>query len=216
MTGDGLPSRDFAQDRHPLPAIVNRNRAARGKPTAFRQVHWAWQVALQSRAAAPPAMLWRKRGRGSDQRLGVRMARRGKDPCRRCALEDLAQIHHRDLVADVAHDAKVMTDEQIGQPSFALHTADQVQHLHLHRHVQRRDRLVKDDQVGFGRQRARQSDPLPLPALELVRVKRFQFGAQPDLGQQLLNARIAVHGLAEAQQVHGLPDDPPDALARVQ
>jgi len=74
-------------------------------------------VALQPRPAAAPAMPGRERRRRGDQRLGIGMAWRGEDLRRRHLFHDLTRIHHRDLVADVAHDAQVVADEQIGSYS---------------------------------------------------------------------------------------------------
>jgi hypothetical protein len=69
--------------------------------------------------------------------------------------DDAAEVHHRDFVAQVAHHAQVVADEQIGQAEVALQPHHQVQHLRLDGHVQRRHRLVAHHQLGPGRQRAR-------------------------------------------------------------
>ena len=55
-----------------------------------------------------------------------------------------AEIHHHHLVGDVAHHRQVVADEQIGEPELVLQVHQQVQHLRLDRHVERRDRLVGD------------------------------------------------------------------------
>ena len=34
-------------------------------------------------------------------------------------LDDLAEVHHRDPVADVAHDREVVRDEEVGQAELA-------------------------------------------------------------------------------------------------
>ena len=72
--------------------------------------------------------------------------RRGRPARRR------AQVHHRDPVADVLDDAHVVGDEQVGQAELALELLEQVEHLRLDRHVERRDRLVAHDR---GRARGR-------------------------------------------------------------
>jgi hypothetical protein len=68
----------------------------------------------------------------------------------------------RDTLADVAHEPQVVRDEEIGelQPCLQLH--EQVHHLRLHRHVERRDRLVRDDEGRVQRERPRQADALAL------------------------------------------------------
>ncbi len=67
-------------------------------------------------------------------------------------------------------DREVVADEQQRQAELVLQIGQQVDDLRLHRHVERRDRLVADDQVGARRQRARDADALALPAGELVRI----------------------------------------------
>ena len=47
------------------------------------------------------------------------MVRLGEEGIRRSALDDAAEIHDRDPVADVLHHAEVMADEEIGQPEIA-------------------------------------------------------------------------------------------------
>ena len=82
-------------------------------------------------------------------------------------------------------------------PSCALQVAQQVQHLRLDRDVERRDRLVGDQQLRFQRERARDADALALPAGELVRVAVVVLGVQPDRLHQLLHGALAL-GLALA------------------
>ena len=71
---------------------------------------------------------------------------------------------------------------------LALQLLDQVDDLRLDRHVERRDRLVGDDEVRIGGQRARDADALLLPAGELVRIAVDEPLAQPDRLHQLANA----------------------------
>ena len=59
---------------------------------------------------------------------------------------------------------------EVGQAEVGLQVLQQVDHLRLHRDVQRGHRLVGDDQVRVHGQRPGDADPLPLPAGELVRV----------------------------------------------
>ena len=51
------------------------------------------------------------------------------------------------VVGDVAHDGEIVRDEEIGEPELALQVGQQVEHLRLDRHVERRDRLVGDQQL---------------------------------------------------------------------
>ena len=89
-------------------------------------------------------------------------------------------IHHRHAAADVLDQPQVVRDEQVGQLQLLLQIHQQVDDLRLHRHVERRHRLVGDDQRRVQRERARQADALPLAAAELVRIARR---AGPDRGR---------------------------------
>ena len=78
-----------------------------------------------------------------------------------------------------------MRDEQIGKAEPLLKVDHQVQDLRLHRDVERRCRLVADDELGIARQRTGNGDALPLAARELVRELRTIGLGQADLLQQV-------------------------------
>ena len=86
--------------------------------------------------------------------LGVRVPRVGEQLGGRRRLDDPAQVHDGDPVADVAHDRHVVGDEQHRQPEPLLQVGEQVEHRRLHRDVERRHRLVGDQHLGLERQRA--------------------------------------------------------------
>jgi hypothetical protein len=58
----------------------------------------------------------------------------------------------------------------VGEPALLLKIGQQVEHLRLHRDVERGNRLVAHDEGGLDRKSAGDADPLPLAARELVRV----------------------------------------------
>ena len=99
-------------------------------------------------------------------------------------LDDLAQVHHRDARRDVAHHGQVVRDEDVGEAQAPLQVLQQVDHLRLDRDVERRHRLVADDQLRLHRQRARDADALALAAGELVRVALRVLGREADQTQQ--------------------------------
>jgi hypothetical protein len=102
---------------------------------------------------------------------------------RRRELHDAPQVHDADAVGDVMDDREVVRDEEICEPESALQVAHQVQHLRLHRNVERGSRLVAHEELGIGRERARR-DALACPP-ELVRVLDAILGRQSDLLQSL-------------------------------
>ncbi len=89
---------------------------------------------------------------------------------RRCPLDDLAEVHHGDVIGDVAHDGEVVRDEQVCQPALGLQIGEQIEHLRLYRHVERAHRLITYYELRLDRERARDAYPLPLAAGQLVRV----------------------------------------------
>ena len=142
------------------------------------------------------------------------MARVLVEELRAADLDDAADVHDRDPVGDLADHREVVRDEDVGEVELVLEALQQVQDLRLHRDVERRDRLVADDQLRLERERARDADPLPLAARELVRVAVVVLRAQADAGEQLAHA--ALHVLLGLVDRERLADDLADALARVQ
>ena len=130
-------------------------------------------------------------------------------------LDDLAQVHHRDAVADVAHDRKVVGDEQVGQPEVGLEVFEQVDDLRLNRHVERRDGLIGHDEGGLNGEGAGDADALPLAARELVRVAAGEVGVEPDGLEQFAHPFLAAAAL-QAVDHHRLRHDAAHAHARVQ
>jgi len=83
-------------------------------------------------------------------------------------------------------------DEEVRQAELVLQVLHQVDDLRLDRDVERRHRLVRDDEVGLDRQRPRNADALTLPAGELVRVAVGVIGVQADGLHQVRNLLLAV------------------------
>ena len=70
---------------------------------------------------------------------------------------------------------------------LALQLLEQVEHLGLDRDVERRGRLVGDEQLGLERERAGDADALTLTTGELVRVAVAEAARQVHLVEQLLD-----------------------------
>ena len=79
-------------------------------------------------------------------------------------LDDAAEIHDGNVVADVLHHREIVRDEQVGELPLALQVLQEVDDLRLDRDVERRHRLVADDQPGTQRQGAGDADTLALAA----------------------------------------------------
>ena len=112
------------------------------------------------------------------------MQRRGEQRVARRQLDDAAEIHHGDAMADVLHHREIVRDEQVGDPELLLQVDHQVDHLRLHRHVERRHRLVGDDDVRIERERPGDAEPLALTAGEFVRIVAHLRRPQAHAGEQ--------------------------------
>ena len=112
---------------------------------------------------------------------------------------------------------EVVTDEEIGEAKFILQVAHQIQDLRLHGHIERRGRLVADDELGFGRERPGDRDPLPLAAGKFVRIFPAVVGVQADQVQQFADAILDVAlALDQIEGANRLGDDGIDPKARVE
>ena len=85
-------------------------------------------------------------------------------------LHYLAQIHDRHAIAHILDDSQVMSDKAVREAEAPLEIPEQIDHLGLDRHVESRDRLIADDELGLHRQCPGGPDALPLAAAELVRL----------------------------------------------
>ena len=104
------------------------------------------------------------------------------------ALHDAALVHHRHVVRDGAHHGEVVADEQERHAQILAQQREQLQHARAHRHVERADRLVGDDQGGPGDDGARDGEALALASGELVRVAPRVVGGEIDPAQRLGHA----------------------------
>ncbi len=112
---------------------------------------------------------------------------------------------------------EVVADEEIGEAELVLQVAHQIEDLRLYGNVQRRRRLIADDEFGFRRQRPRDSDPLPLAAGKFVGVLPAIVRVQADKAQQFADARLDVAlALDQVEGADWLGHDGIDPEARVE
>src|SRR5581483_12325298 len=105
-------------------------------------------------------------------------------------------------------------DHDVGQAIARLKTSHQVQDLRADRDVERRDRLVGDDQLRVQRQRAGQAEALALAAGELVRIAVDRVVCQAYLVEQAANRLQPLLRRAAVRDVKWLGDDLLDPHAR--
>src|SRR3954471_2808560 len=193
-----------------------RERTARAEAAAGRRRDRPRDVPLEHDARAPALDLRVGHDRRGEERLRVGMLRRGEQRLRRRRLDDLPEVHDRYAVAEVLDGREVVRDEEAREAHVALQVAHQVENRRLHGDVERRHRLVRDQQRRLDRKRACEADALALGAAQLVRVAEAQLRAQPDLVEQLRHLRV--ERLAAMQPLHAqrLADDLSARHARVE
>ena len=143
------------------------------------------------------------------------MFRPAQQVCGRPDLDDFAQAHHRDPVANLGCDIEVMGDEQHRQPQPRFQCLGQRQHLSLDRDVKRRHRFVGHQHIGVERQRARNADPLPLPAREFMREALRRARVEANQRQQFVGTRKCLCR-RDAMGDRPVGDDPPNAATRIE
>ena len=109
---DKPPRRDFPQRRRRRPAFRHRVRAPRMEMAARRRRERRRNFALDRHERALARL---DLAHFREQRLRVRMVRRGEELRRRSRLDDAPEIHDDDAIADVLDDAEIVADEKIGE-----------------------------------------------------------------------------------------------------
>ncbi len=182
-----------------------------------------------SRSARGPST----RGSDPSKPSRVRVHRVAEDLLDRRELLNLASVHDRDPIAHLGDDGEVVGDQQNrGVLLPRLHLEHQIQNLRLDGHVERRRRLVGDQEIRCQRKRHRDHDPLALASGELMRILLHSRGrvGNPDelehldaaveglLLRDLLVLQVHLHQLEadrehRVQRRHGLLKDHADLVA---
>src|ERR1700726_178101 len=147
MTRHPLTGLGRAKLRFLGPATIEHEWTPCVKAASAGWIDRARHVALEDHRVAGGA--WLRHRYGREQRLGVGMPRRGEDLLPGRQLDDLAEIHHGDTVRHVLDDREIMADEEQRETELLLQILQQVDNLRLDRDVERRDRLLANDQCGF-------------------------------------------------------------------
>ena len=121
-------------------------------------------------------------------------SRAGGDLVAVAGLDQLAPVHHGDPVADVADHGQVVRDEEVGDAGALLDLDEQVEHPGLGRQVERRDRLVADDELRVEGERPGDCDALPLTAGELARQPARGIRGKAHLLEQLADPAARLLG----------------------
>src|SRR5687768_1403893 len=102
MTGDLVSTiADHSLLRYDGPACVDRYRAPGVEPAARWWVDGRRQVVTEQHRLARSLLGRVRYGRGREQRLGIGVSGCAEDACAGALLDQLTQVHHRDLVCQV-------------------------------------------------------------------------------------------------------------------
>jgi hypothetical protein len=136
----------------------------------------------------------------------------------RRGLHHLTGVHDDDPVADLGDHSQVVGDEEDSHPDLVAHLGEQLEDLCLDRDVERRGRLVGDQDLGLAAQRHRDHHPLTHAARELVRVLTQPLGRVRDPYELQNLDRPSLAGLAAGSAVsaYRLRDLVADGERRVQ
>ena len=130
--------------------------------------------------------------RGRQQGLRVRVQRVRKDRGLGAGLHHTAEVHHHHVVGDVLDHRQVVRDKHVGGLQLFLQVHEQVEHLRLDRHVQRRGGLVGHQDLGLQHHGARDGDALALAAREHVGVAVVVLGPQAHALQGVQHLLLAI------------------------
>ena len=185
-------------------------RAARGEAAALRRVDEVGRAAgdgLQPGVARLVDLRDRPQ-----QGLGVGHAHVAEQRGGGRLLDDLPGVHDRDVVGPPGHDAEVVGDEDHRHVALALLAGQQVEDLRLHRHVERRGRLVGEQQLGAAGQGDGDHHALAHAARQLVGVLRqaplgLGDADRPEQGHRVVPGRAAIDAEVVAQALGDLVAD---------
>ena len=127
----------------------------------------------------------------------------------RYRFDDPAAQHNDDAWRDEIHKLQIVPYEDDGKAQLLLQVQQQVDNLRLDRDIERADRLIRDQDLRFGGQGARDANPLALSSGKCRRVGRSRGRGQADLAQQFSYPC----GYATARRQAVKPDDLRECIA---
>ena len=167
------------------------------------QVRRVGHVALEDDPVAAERGIGKGHGREQGPGVGVQRSRVQLVP--RGRFDDLSEVHDGHPVADVAHHAEVVGDEQVAETEPFLQHLEQVDDLRLDRNVECRDRFVGDDQFGPDGQGPGDADALPLAAAELVGIPAGVRGVKAHRFEQVGHAVARIRLACSIRARSGVP-----------
>ena len=214
MTSNHVPVAAIDQGGFGPPTDVDRQRTAGMKGAAGRWVGRIGYAALENDTLLPVLEIQARSGR--EERPGVGVLRGVKDALRGVQLDNPAEVHDGNAIADVLDDAQIVGDKHVGEFQLALQLLEQVDDLSLHRDIEGRSGLVEDDEPGIEGEGAGNGNALQLPAAKLVRIAIEDLARHAGLLQELARPGDERIPAQRRMRAEGFGDGIEDAEPRVE
>ena len=131
--------------------------------------------------------------------------------------DQFSEVHDGDVIAHVADDGEVMSDEEVGQFEFVLEVFEEVQYLGLDADVEGAHGFITDEEFGLDGEGAGDADALALTAAEFVGVAAGGVGGEADFFEEAGDGILAfVAGEGAEVDGEGFFDDGTDLHAGVE
>src|SRR5579864_7415149 len=155
---------------------------------------------------------------GGEQEARVRMQRLSEHLLDGAAFDDLARVHHEDVVRDVAGAGEIVRDVEERDVALLLELEHEIQDPDADRDVEHARRLVREHDLRLDSERPGDRDALALPARELVRIllRYLVRRHETDGRQQLVHALLDLRRREDAMDPQRPFDVVPHGLHRVQ
>ena len=112
-------------------------------------------------------------GNTGQQTDRIRMLRMFKDFKYRPGFNDFSTVHNRDTITDTCHNTKIMRNHDNTGINFLLQMGNQFQNLCLYGHIQRRCRLIRDNDFRITGECDCNDDTLPHATGKLMRILSY-------------------------------------------
>ena len=204
------------QRRHLL-ALVDGEATARAEPAALRRRQQIGRRSVDGGELGAAAAVEPRHGRQQAARIG--MQRAAEHGLRGAALHQARGIHDVHAVGVARDDAEVVRDDDDRDAEPPRQVLHQLEDLRLDGHVQRRGRLVGDQELGVAGQTDGDHHPLAHATRQLMRILRqpARGVGDADQGQQLdgAGARLRLaHLEVDEQRLHDLQADAQHGVER--
>src|SRR5581483_11742339 len=142
--GGRAPAAERLQREETAGAVVPGERAARVEAAARRRSR---RVRRRPRNRGQTLADELEVGNRAEESERVRVARLAEDLLHRAGLDDLPGVHHRDPPAGLRDHREVVRDEDDAEAELLAERPEELEDLVLDRHVERRRRLVAEDEL---------------------------------------------------------------------